>query len=118
MRGGFHCQTSRLTESLAPSVGGGPASTDSASWDPSAYKAVARGYCFRCDRSVDVEYYPAWCGLEPPKKCLRCGSSDVEFLGRVAERLLERIEELERQLAKANEVVSGALDWEPPNMWR
>jgi len=80
--------------------------TDSASWDPSAWKAVARGYCFHCDQPVDIEYHQMWAGAEPPRRCLRCG---VEFLGRVAMRLLERIEELERQLRLIKQQRGGAL---------
>ena len=40
----------------------GDSSTSNVSWDPSASKAQAPGYCFDCDKAVPIEYYEAWAG--------------------------------------------------------
>lgn len=78
----------------------GDSSTSNVSWDPSVSKVRAPGYCFDCDEAVPVEYYEVWAGTQPPRTCLHCGGHDVEFLGRVAGRLLERIEGLEQRLER------------------
>ena len=50
-----------------------------------------RGYCFDCDKPVDVLYYASWAGTNPPPlKCAECGSADCAFLDRVSRRLLEK----------------------------
>ena len=79
------------------------ASNSSISWDPSAWQAVTEGYCFTCDRSVQIKYYRYWAGTQPSRTCLHCGGHDVEFLSRVAGRLLERIEELEQRLERGRQ---------------
>jgi hypothetical protein len=73
----------------------GPGTTNisSAWWNE---VAVTRGYCFQCDKPVDIEYHQWWVGeAEPPKRCTECGSADVEFMNRVAERLWEKLQTLQ-----------------------
>ena len=40
----------------------GDSSTSNVSWDPSASKVQAPGYCFDCDEAVLVEYYEVRAG--------------------------------------------------------
>lgn len=71
-------------------------SSDSISFEPQ--KTIGKGFCFDCDRPVAIEYDQWWIGdYVPPKICQECNGHDVEFVGRVAERLWERIGTLNRK---------------------
>lgn len=86
------------TETIVVGTPGAP-SGDGVSWDPSACQDVAEGYCFACDRPVQVQFYRYWAGSEPPWTCQRCGGHDAAFLDRLSRLLLQRIKELEHRLA-------------------
>ena len=73
-----------------------------ASWTWQDQTVTAPGYCFDCEERVQVEYYQCWIssvdGESSPMTCLKCGGHEVEFLDRVGQHLLERIEKLEVKL--------------------
>ena len=57
-------------------------------------KAIGEGFCFDCDRPVAIDYDLWWFGnYEPPKICQECGGHDVEFMGRVAKRIWDKLGE-------------------------
>lgn len=79
-------------------------------------KAKGRGYCFDCDHPVEMEHDQWWSEFyEPPKTCQECGGHDVEFMGRVAERLWERTQfnqRLEYSLKHHAEIFQRLADME------
>ncbi|MBC8449123.1 MAG: hypothetical protein H8D78_15365 [Chloroflexi bacterium] len=75
----------------------------SVAWGLAPDHEVAEGYCFACDRPVQVQFYRYWAGSEPPWTCQRCGGHDVAFPDRLSRLLLRCIEELERRLAASQE---------------
>lgn len=55
---------------------------------------VSKGYCFDCDKPVDVLYWPVKGAVEGHlAKCTECGGTDCAFLDRVSRRLLEKQEQ-------------------------
>ncbi len=57
-------------------------------------KAIGKGFCFDCDKPAQIEYDQWWFGnYEPPKTCQECSGHDVEFMGRVAKRIWDKLEE-------------------------
>lgn len=88
-------------------------------------KAIGRGFCFNCDHPVEIEYDQWWIGdYTPPKTCLECGGHDVDFMGRVAERLWEYVSGVATALAKIeasqseSDRIIGQIFEEHADAWR
>lgn len=66
--------------------------------DAVALDAVAEGFCFHCDRPVEIEYQTLYVGtVPPPSTCRSCGGHDVEFMTRAIRYLYRRWREALRE---------------------